>query len=109
VRGEDLDGAQGRVEVRFVPGVGCEGAGVGDPAREDPLEHVVAREGVCAAEEGEGGEAPVDAVHAEVLGVVVGEVVALLRAWFERCELSEMRLGAEEDEEEGERRTLSRD
>lgn len=59
--------------------VGSERAHLRDPARVDPREHGVAREGVDAVDEGERGEAPVDAVHAEVLGVVVREVIALLR------------------------------
>lgn len=105
MHGEDLDGAQGRVDVRVVARVRGESAcaddrvsasgesgrggregrtDVGVPAREDPGDHVVLWEGILAAEEGECGEAPVDAVDAEVLGVVVAELVALLQCGGER-------------------------
>jgi hypothetical protein len=48
------------------------------PTAHDPSDHVFPAESVLTVEQAERGEAPVDAVHPEVLRAVVG-VVGLLR------------------------------
>jgi hypothetical protein len=49
------------------------------PAAHDPLDHLVLRQSVRSTHQRERGESPVDAVHAEVFGEVVREVIAVLR------------------------------
>ena len=57
------------------------------PAAHDKVDHLVAVEGVLVAHDAEGGEAPVDAVHAQVGGEVVRELIGAL--W--ECETTSRR------------------
>ena len=52
---------------------------LGIPAFHDPIEYFRAGKRVCALHESEGGESPVNAVHAKMLREIVGEILPFLR------------------------------
>lgn len=89
--GEDLDGADGVEHVGVVTRGGAEAAGV-VLAREHKVYGVAAGEGVRAAEQVQGDEAPVEAVEAEVLGQ---PVVVLVPARVERLDVPDVAGGGE--------------
>lgn len=70
VHGEDLDAGEGVQQMRVLIGVAREGSFVGMVAAEHVVENGVLRQDVQLAHEGEGGERPVHAGEALVVGEV---------------------------------------
>ena len=78
LHGEDLDGGKRAVDMRIVSRKRAKAGGIVVPAAKYKVDERLAIEHVGSAQDLERGEAPVDAVHTQVRGEMVGERVALL-------------------------------